>query len=150
MSSSLAVTLDDQERINEFSVLNMRNMRLQRQIADLDQKLQNYRDAQADLDMQILEADDDLDFDKDDEAKANPAGTNSVPFKVGSVFFHMPPVDALAKVESEITSICKEKDAAADEKAQIEVRAAALKRTLYAKFGDAIRLEPAEGIDSKE
>ncbi|KAL6781789.1 putative prefoldin subunit 4 [Auxenochlorella protothecoides] len=114
------VTLADQENINHFSRLNTK-------VHEINAKLKALKAAAEDIE----EAENELMLAEDEE----------VPYLVGECFFHLEKEVAEARLQeaaNEGTSQCA---ALSNERASLLKQMAALKKTLYAKFGNAINLE---------
>ncbi|KAJ2795976.1 hypothetical protein H4R21_004897 [Coemansia helicoidea] len=115
------VTWQDQQRINEFSKLNARYERL-----DDEYKRQKEEDGYLDdlaMDIELLD---------DDEP---------VRYKIGDVFIKMALEDAQARVQEDKARISRRVSDLDAELGATQAKMDALKKTLYAKFGQAINLE---------
>lgn len=139
MESSNEVTLDDQLRINQFSVLNQQLTHLELQLAEdlgvLEATEDGYEELKNNLDF----------FSEDSDINAlsdNPeASSLIIPTKVGGFFVHLPYSQSVAHLHNKITTL-KSKITHDQEKiAYLKERLKELKCFLYQKFQGAINLE---------
>ena len=120
----ISVTWADQQSINLFSRLNAR-------LSLVDDQLRALSKAHANL----LDAADTVDSLLDDDA---------VMVRIGEVYVRTSNEAGEAFVKAERTNTEAKRAKLEAEKADIEQRMAALKKTLYGKFGKAINLENAD------
>ncbi|TLS25413.1 hypothetical protein PpBr36_07221 [Pyricularia pennisetigena] len=115
------VRREDQDKINRFSRLHQRELVLQEELKAKNKEKEELDDVTMELEL----------ADEDD----------SVPYKVGDAFFHVPLPQAqemlgtsTAKVESQIEDIEDRLGSIREEMTQLKVE-------LYARFGKSIQLE---------
>lgn len=114
------VTWDDQQNINLFGRLNNKFHELEDEIKAKKDMTDNLEDASNEL---IL------------------ADDPEVRYLIGEVFTHLPVDEVDAKLEALKEVNSQELESLQEEKAEVLAKMAALKKTLYGKFGDSINLE---------
>jgi len=114
-------TWEDQQRINSFSQLNNRLRHIEGKLDELKQE----KEALDDLSTELELSDED----------------NSVLYKVGEAFLHMPHSRALKHLERDQASITTQVSSLSDSAEECEKKMKELKVALYAKFGSAINLD---------
>ncbi|KAJ6594244.1 Prefoldin subunit-domain-containing protein [Mycena capillaripes] len=115
------VTWEDQQRINSFSKLNTRMRNVEEKLQELKQE----KEALDDLATELELADED----------------ESVLYKVGEAFLHMPLPRALKRLEKDQADVDEQLSNFSSTVEQCEKEMKELKVTLYAKFGSAINLD---------
>ncbi|KAG1736000.1 Prefoldin subunit 4 [Suillus lakei] len=115
------VTWEDQQRINTFSKLNTRLRSIEERLEELKQEKEALDDLSTELEL----------TDEDD----------SVLYKIGESFLHLPQPRAMKRLEKDqavISAQVLDLSAGAE---QCEKEMKELKVTLYARFGRAINLD---------
>ncbi|KAI9212907.1 hypothetical protein DS838_002229 [Geotrichum bryndzae] len=115
------VLWQDQERINTFSKLNTRLTRFREELEQQQKEHEYLTDVQMELEL----------VDEDEK----------VQYRIGGSFVFLPQPEALERLEAdtEAATLAIEKKEAEIE--EITSQMGALKKELYAKFGNAINLE---------
>ncbi|GAA5808522.1 hypothetical protein MFLAVUS_001913 [Mucor flavus] len=117
----IEVSWVDQQRINEFSKYNAKIDDLEDQYEKLKQE-KEYLD---DVSMELELADED----------------ELVRYKVGDAFVHVTASEAIEKVEKESEKLGLALEEVTQQVSTVQGKMEALKKELYAKFGNAINLE---------
>jgi len=115
------VTWEDQQRINTFSKLNTRFRGIEEKLEALKQD----KEALDDLSQELELTDED----------------ETVMYKVGESFFHLPQPKAMKRLEQDQDRIAKRVDELSEQADECDKQMKDLKITLYAKFGSAINLD---------
>ncbi|GAA5861179.1 hypothetical protein JCM1840_003106 [Sporobolomyces johnsonii] len=115
------VTLADQQNINAFSRLNSR-------IDEIHDELEQLAKQKEDLE----EVETEMELIDDDE---------TVMYKLDSTFLHLPASEVLALLQTSLDKVRTEVDRLEQEKQKCDEGMEALKKELYAKFGNSINLE---------
>ncbi|KAJ3512939.1 hypothetical protein NLJ89_g3236 [Agrocybe chaxingu] len=118
---STEVSWEDQQRINTFSKLNNRIRVIQEKLGELKQE----KEALDDLSTELELAEED----------------QTVLYKVGDTFLHMPHSRALKRLEKDQASVDARVAELAAQADDCESQMKQLKVVLYAKFGKAINLD---------
>ena len=121
LTMSAEVCWSDQERINEFSRLNL-------QATSIKSKLELFEDQKESIDDAIAE----LELASDD---------HPIPFLIGSSYVDLSCSQAIELLNEQASTFSNEIAQLLTSKSDLESRMAHLKSTLYAKFGKTINLE---------
>ncbi|KAF9073648.1 Prefoldin beta-like protein [Rhodocollybia butyracea] len=118
---STEVTWEDQQQINLFSKLNTRMKAFEAKIDEAKQEKEALDDLSTELEL----------TDEDE----------TVLYKVGETFLHMPLPRATKRLEKDQTDLDAKLAQLTDSSTQCETEMKKLKVALYAKFGTAINLD---------
>ncbi|CAG9534274.1 unnamed protein product [Cercopithifilaria johnstoni] len=123
VKQNIHVNAEDQKLINRFARLHQRSLDVKERLQEMNKDLQNLNDA-AD---EILLLDD--------------ADTQSIPYKIGSVFVHMDQERLNEKLENVKGELGNQVADLAQKHKKICDEMDSLKSILYGKFGESINLE---------
>lgn len=119
--NSVTVAYEDQQRINEFSMLIMKKDVLEQDLT----KQQTEKEYLDDISLEIELIDED----------------EKVQYKIGDVFVFLKQKEVVERLESDVEKIDHTIEQLENDQADLDSRISELKSILYAKFGDNINLE---------
>lgn len=122
MASTPQVTWADQQNINTFGRFHTRSKEVDQELDKID----------ADLAL-IKDTIDDIETLLDDDG--------CVKIKIGEIFFEVNNEEGVQLVQKILDKKTAEKEVLIKEQEQLQVELNALKKELYAKFGDSIHLD---------
>jgi prefoldin subunit 4 len=116
---------EDQLKLNVFARKTTLLNELKEDLASKKKEIQNFKDAQADLETQCLLEDDD----------------SPIPFRIGESFIYVDGDTAQQMISQQKEAVEKQVQSLEEQVEKIETVLSDLKRQLYAKLGTAINLE---------
>jgi len=120
-TTEVAVTREDQDRINKFSTLHQKQGLLKDELEKKSQEKEYIEDVSTELEL----------ADEDD----------LIPYKIGDSFLHLPLEEVMQLLEANKEEVGKEVEEIVEKMEANEGVMNGLKVELYAKFGKAINLE---------
>ncbi|KAK3297871.1 Prefoldin subunit-domain-containing protein [Chaetomium fimeti] len=121
MGDEVEVRREDQDKINKFSRLHQHELSIEEELKTKNKEKEELDDITNELEL----------ADEDD----------TVPYKIGDAFFHLPLPQAQEMLEQSTTRLDEEIGELEDKMGTIREQMTQLKVDLYARFGKTINLE---------
>ncbi|KAM0747512.1 Prefoldin, subunit 4 [Meredithblackwellia eburnea MCA 4105] len=119
--ADVPVTFEDQTNINKFSKLNNRSEDVQQQLEQIKKELEETEEVETEMEL----ADED----------------ELIMYKLDTTFVHLPASEVLTLLQDLLEKLRSKAEALETERDGCHEQMEALKKVLYAKFGNSINLE---------